>query len=132
MPEEVVEFGIEIENLEEVQGRMKNFSRQLEFRLYDSLLLTAEREEKILKSTPGFRDVTGHLRRSLYVTAVLNPIGIEMGSFASYAAYTAYPHGTWSGGWWDEYISGAVPRILDSIDRAVERLSREFNEEGEG
>ena len=129
MSEETVDFDIEIENLDEVKNVFKQFSREMVFRLFDSFGLTANREEKILKSTIGFRDRTGRLRRDLFVTAVLNPLGIEMGTHTPYAGYVAFGHGTWRGGFWDEYIMGAVPRILDSIDRVVRRLTKEYSTE---
>lgn len=130
MSEETVDFEIELENVEEVKAFFRRFGDKMDFAIYDSLMITANKEERILKGTMGFSDKTGHLRRSLFVTAVLNPLGIEMGSYAKYAPYVAYGHGTWIGGFWDDYVMEAVPRILDSIDRSLNRLIREADQEG--
>lgn len=130
-----LEFDIELENAEEVQRTLENIPAKMKFSLFDSMMILAQREENLFKATTGFRDRTGHLRRSLFVTAVLDPLGIEIGAIARYAPYVAFPHGTWLGGFWENYLVEGVPRMLDFIEQSLKRFADRFNiehkEEGE-
>ena len=96
-----LEIKIEIENANQFTQALKEFSPFMKNELYSGLVRIASKEEKILKSTTGFEDVTGKLRRTLFVTALVNPLGIEMGTYNPYAKYVAYPHGTWRGNFWE-------------------------------
>jgi hypothetical protein len=119
------------ENAEEVKAAFERFGPALESSLFQAYERAAMSEEKNLKATIGFSDRTGRLRRSLYVVAVRYPLGLEFGSHLGYAVYVAMGHGTWLGGWWVQYLSEAVPRVLEAINSALERLTRKFSQEGE-
>lgn len=91
-------------------------------KLYYSLLRLVVKETKILKSEAVFTDRTGRLRRSLFVEATFRPLAIIAGSYHPYFKYVAYAHGTWPGGWWEDYKKKAKPRITKAIDKAIKRI----------
>jgi len=122
-----LEISIVIENEEQLKQVLDSFSLEMEGEVYNSLLRTANKEEKILKSTARFTDRTGKGRRSLFVTATFNPLGIEGGSYNPYMKYVAKGHGTWRGNWWETYKKGAIPRIFKDIERAVNKVVKKFN-----
>lgn len=124
-----LEFTIEIENVEEVKKALDQFPIMFKREMYSGFQRIANKEERILKSTGGFDDRSGHLRRSLFVTATYNPLGIEMGSFAKYAKYVAEGHGTWRGNWWNTYLKGMTVRVVEEFERLLNRLVNKFNRE---
>lgn len=122
-----LDLTIEIENAEQVKAALKQFPSMLKEDLYRGFQRIANKEEKILKSTGGFSDRTGRLRRSLYVTATYIPLGLEMGSLARYAVYVAKGHGTWAGNWWNTYLKGMGPRVAEQVARVLKRVVDKFN-----
>jgi hypothetical protein len=125
-----LEVDIKIINLDEVKRALKTFGVDMQNELLNALQPIASEEEKFLKSTSGFRDRTGHLRRSMYVTVLYNPPGIEVGVTSNYAVYVAMGHGSWRGNWWLTYLHSAVPRIIDGFEKAVNRMAVKFNRGG--
>jgi len=122
-----VELELKIENLEEFKQAIKSFSPMLKEGLYSGFQRIANKEEKILKSTAGFQDRTGHLRRSLYVLATYNPLGLEIGALAKYAYWVAFGHGTWRGNWWNSYLREMAPRVAEGVLGVLERTVKRFN-----
>ena len=122
-----VELEITLENKEQVKAALTQFPMELKQSVYTRFQRVANREEKILKSTTGFKDRTGHLRRSLAVVARWNPLSLEMGAYAWYAKYVAHGHGTWVGNWWNTYIRELMNRLPDDISQAVDRAVKAFN-----
>jgi len=127
MSESKLELTLEIENLVEFKTALNEFRPMLKDMLYRSFQRTANKEEQFLKSTAGFQDRTGHLRKSLYVLATFNPLGLELGALAKYAIYVAEGHGTWRGNWWRTYIRKMTPRVAQSVSDALKRVVRKFN-----
>lgn len=125
-----IEVELVMENNEDVKRALSEFGPELESELFGSYERLAMQEEKMLKSTTGFKDVTGRLRRSLFVVASRFPLGIEFGSYLSYSYYVAMGHGTWFGGWWVDYLSQAVPRVVDAVEKVLERLVGKYNAKG--
>ena len=128
---EQLELEINIENVEEFKKALEQFGLMFKNEMYEGFQRIANKEEKILKSTGGFQDRTGSLRRSLFVTATYNPLGMEMGSMSKYAIYTAEGHGTWKGSWWNSYLNGMVPRVVEEVEKVLKRLVNKFNREVE-
>ena len=126
---EQLELTIEIENVEEFKKAIDRFGIMFKTEMYDGFQRIANKEDKILKSTGGFEDRTGKLRRSLFVTATYNPLGMEMGSMSKYAVYVAEGHGTWRGNWWNTYIKGMTIRVVEDVERVLKRLVDKFNRE---
>jgi len=125
----MVELTIEIENIEEFKHAIDKFGYMFKEDMYSGFQRMANKEERILKSTSGFQDRTGHLRRSLFVTATYNPLGLEMGTYSKYAKYVAEGHGTWRGNWWNTYIKGMTIRVVEGTERLLRRLVEKFNRE---
>ena len=126
MVEMNLELSINMENLKQVEQALDQFPIELKEGMHRRMQQSANREEKILKSTTGFRDRTGRSRRSLFATATYNPIGIEIGSFLPHMVPLAYGHGTWLGGFWEEYIKGLAQRMPEDIKNMLERTIRAF------
>ncbi len=129
MADNELEFDIKIENAEEFTQTMNSFSPYMQNELYGEFVRIASKEERTLKSTTGFSDVTGKLRRDLFVTATIHPLGIEGGTYTPYGKYVEYPHGTWRGGFFSNYKNSALPRIFEAIERAVNKIVGKFNKE---
>ena len=127
-----VDLEINIENLNQVKDVLSQFPKELKGSLYTRFQRIANREEKILKSTSGFRDRTGRLRRELMAVAKYNPLSIEIGTYTPYGVYVAYPHGTWRPHWWQEYIKGMASRVPNDIKGVLERAVRDFNKKYSG
>lgn len=121
------EMEIEFENADDIRNAIDKFGNDLEFGLYDGFIRASSREENILKSTTGFQDRTGHARRSLVVTAVLHPLGIEISALAKYSYWLEFGHGTWVGGWFREYLREAIPRIMRDVSNILNKLVDKFN-----
>ena len=126
MSEVNLELTIDIENLKNVQRALEQFPNELKNSMFRKMQVVSNREEKILKGTSGFKDRTGRSRRSLFVTATYNPVGIEMGSYIPHMVPLAFGHGTWAGGFWEEYIKGMARRLPEDIGSALERTIKEF------
>lgn len=122
-----VNMDIKIDNLNQVKEALNQFPKELNDSLFTRFQRIANREEKILKSTTGFNDRTGRLRKELMAVAKYNPLSIEIGTYTPYSSYVAYGHGTWRGGWWQEYIIGLSSRLPNDIKGALERTVRDFN-----
>ena len=127
-----LELEIKIENIEEFKQALRQFPYMFKEEMYSGFQRIASKEERILKSTGGFQDRTGRLRRSLFATATYRPLGLEMGSYSKYARYVAEGHGTWRGNWWNTYIKGMTPRVVEGVSRVLKRLVRKFNKMFEG
>jgi len=123
----MLELELKIENLEEFKQAINKFGPMLKEELYSGFQRIASKEERYLKATTGFRDRTGHLRRSLYVLATYNPLGLELGALAKYAVYVAQGHGTWRGNFWRTYLHEMTPRVAEALDRTIKRLVKKFN-----
>jgi hypothetical protein len=126
---EQLELTIEVDNIEEFKAALNKFGVMFKNEMYSGFQRIANKEEKKLKSTGGFKDRTGHLRRSLFATATYNPLGLEMGSMSKYAIYVAEGHGTWKGNWWNTYLRGMVPRVVEGVTYLLQRLVNKFNRE---
>ena len=126
---EQLELTIEIENAEEFKQALERFGVMFKTEMYSGFQRIANKEERILKSTGGFEDRTGRLRRSLFVVATYKPLGLEMGSTSNYAIYTARGHGTWMGSWWNTYIKGMTVRVVEGVERLLKRLVDKYNRE---
>lgn len=124
-----LEFEIKVENAGQFTQTMNSFSPYMKNELYSNFVRIASKEENILKGTTGFSDVTGKLRRDLFVTATIHPLGIEGGTFTPYGKYVEYPHGTWRGGFWSTYKNSALPRIFEGISRALNKIVDKFNKD---
>ena len=122
---------IKVKNIKGLLVPLEEFTPIMRRELYNSLLRIANKEERMLKSTLKFTDRTGKLRRSLFIVATFKPLGISGGSFNPYAIYVAYPHGTWSGSWWLSYKRRAIPRILNAIKGAANRIVRKWSKRKE-
>lgn len=122
-----VDIEFRVENAEEVKKALRSFPNELKESLYRSYLRSANKQEKILKATTGFRDRTGHLRRTLIATASYNPLAITIAALADYARYVAYGHGTWKGNWWLTFLRGAIPQIVGDAEKALEATVKRFN-----
>ena len=126
-----VNLEINIENLNQVKEAINQFPNELKESLYRRFQRVANREEKILKSTTGFQDRTGRLRRELMAVAKYNPLSIEIGTYNPYSPYVAYGHGSWRGGFWQEYIIGMASRLpndlRESVDRAINDFSKKYS-----
>ena len=127
MVEGGIEFDIKFENIKEVQDLLRQFPIEMKEEVFRSFQRTAAKQEKELKATTGFRDVTGKLRRTLFVVATYNPLGIEMGSWSDYAKYVAEGHGTWLGNWWETFKRRSIPEISISIEKALTRIVEKYN-----
>lgn len=127
----LVDMEVRLENLPEVVEAFKQFPVDMKNTMFRSLQISSNREEKILKSTTGFRDRTGHLRSTMAVVARYRPIGIDVDIFARYAKYVAHAHGTWRPRWWYEFVAGFMERIPRGISSALERAVKKFNRETE-
>jgi len=126
---EQLELEINIENVEEFKKALEQFGLMFKNEMYSGFQRITNKEEKILKSTGGFQDRTGSLRRSLFVTATYNPLGMEMGSMSKYAVYVADGHGSWLGNWWKTYLIGMIPRVVEDVEKVLKRLVDKFNRE---
>lgn len=124
---EGLEMSIEIENIPEFKKAINDFGPMLKEDMYRSFQRTASKEDRILKSTSGFKDRTGRSRRSLFVTATWKPLGLEMGSFLPHMKYLAEGHGTWKGNWWATYLRGMTVRVVEDVSRALKRLVTKYN-----
>lgn len=122
-----LEIDIVIENVEQFTDQMKSFSPFMKNELYGRFIRIAGKEEKILKGTSDFQDVTGKLRREIYVTATVHPLGIEAACYTHYGVYVDRGHGTYRGGFWRNWKRTAVPRIFKNIERAVNDIVNKFN-----
>jgi len=127
MSEMNVELTIKIENAEEFRAAIKKFGPEMKDGLYRGFQRIASKEERILKSTGGFRDRTGHLRKSLYVLATYKPLGLEMGALAKYAYWVAEGHGTWKGNFWNTYLREMTPRVVEGVLRVLKRIVNKLN-----
>jgi len=127
MVEMNVTLDINIENLNQVKEALSQFPNELKESLYTRYQRIANREEKILKSTVGFKDRTGRLRRELFVAVNYNPLSIEFGTWTPYSPYVAYGHGSFKGGFWQEYIIGMASRVPNDIKNVLERTVNDFN-----
>lgn len=127
-----LEITFKIENVEEVKRALDRFPVMFKNEMFRGFQRIASKEEKMLKGTSGFQDRTGHLRRSLFVTAMYKPLGLEMGSTSRYAGYVAKGHGTWKGNWWNMYIKDMTPRVVEGISRVLKRLVNKWNKSFRG
>ena len=128
-----VNLEINIENLNQVKEALNQFPIELKNSLYTRMQRIANREEKILKSTTGFQDRTGRLRRELMAVAKYNPLSVEIGTYTPYGTYVAYPHGrSWKPHWWQDYIVGMAFRVPEDIKGVLERTVRDFNNKYKG
>ena len=128
---EQLELEINIENVEEFKKALEQFGLMFKNEMYSGFQRIASKEDKILKSTGGFQDRTGRSRRSLFVVATYNPLGLEMGSFLPHMKYLADGHGSWIGNWWKGYLIGMVPRVVEDVEKVLKRLVNKFNKEVE-
>lgn len=123
-----VNMEVNIENLNQVKEVLNQYPVELKESVYRKFQRSANREEKILKSTTGFKDKTGRLRRELMAVAKYNPLSIEIGTYTPYGTYVAFGHGTWRPTWWYNYLRGVSSRIPNDIKQALERSVKDFNE----
>ena len=127
-----VEVTIDLENVEEFKAALREFGPMFKSEMYSGLQRIANKEERELKSTAYFNDITGRSRRSLFVTATYNPLGLEMGSWLPHMKYLAFGHGTWEGNWWTKYTKGMIPRVTEGISDILNRLVRKYNNRFKG
>lgn len=127
-----VNLEINVENLNQVKEALSQFPNELKDSLYRRFQRIANREEKTLKSTSGFQDRTGRLRRELMAVAKYNPLSIEIGTYTPYGIYVAYPHGTWKPIWWLDYIKGLSSRLPNDLREAVDRAVKDFSKKYSG
>jgi len=123
-----LEIEFEIENITGVKEAFRQFHMELQESLYRRFQRMANREEKILKSTTGFKDRTGKLRKSLAVVARWKPLGLDVAAYAEYAYWVAHGHGTWKGNWWLTYIKGLMERLPNDATQAMARAVKSFND----
>jgi len=122
------DVGLKMENEEQFKKVLAMWPDELRESLFRSMQRTANFTEKELKTTHGFEDRTGHLRRTIYADAIYNPLGINIGVKAKYAIYTEQGHGTWKGGWFTRDMQRIMPlvqeKIMNGLKRAVEKFSK--------
>lgn len=124
-----VEIEVRLDNLPQIMDAFERFPEVMKDTMFRSLQRSANREEKILKSTREFKDRTGYLRRSMAVVARYKPVGIDVNVFAPYGVYVAHAHGTWRPRWWYRFVGGFMERIPRDISNALKRAIKKFNSE---
>lgn len=121
------DIGLKVENEAQFKKVLAMWPDELRESLFRSMQLTANFMEKEIKITVGFQDRTGHLRRSIYVDALYNPLGIDVGVKAKYAIYTEQGHGTWKGGWFTREMIRIMPLVQKKIEHGLEEAIKKFN-----
>jgi len=118
---------ITIDNMSEVKEYLDQFPPILKEEVFRSFQRLAFTKDKELKASADFNDRTGRSRRSLFVVATYNPLGLEMGSYLPHMKYLAYGHGTWRGGWWEKWKRQSTAQIVERITNTVKRAVNKFN-----